>query len=150
MAWHWLTTAADGASNSATGINSFFTTLRRKPRPTDRKGRSAVEALLKDRTCMTHGRDVVADAANQGWALAYALAWLSVSGGNSVMPPWVRHQFPEAGALIKRLRDTACSDPSCAWCAEKHDARAELKRWFGFDAFRPEPAGPDGSPMQQA
>ncbi|MBK6974202.1 MAG: RecQ family ATP-dependent DNA helicase [Sterolibacteriaceae bacterium] len=150
LAWHWLTTAADGASNSATGINSFFTTLRRKPRPTDRKGRSAVEALLKDRTCMTHGRDVVADAANQGWALAYALAWLSVSGGNSVMPPWVRHQFPEAGALIKRLRDTACSDPSCAWCAEKHDARAELKRWFGFDAFRPEPAGPDGSPMQQA
>lgn len=99
---------------------------------------------------MTHGRDVLANATRHSWAMAYALGWLSVSGGNSVMPPWVRHQFPEAGALIKRLRDTACSDSSCPWCTERHNARAELKRWFGFDAFRPEPAAPDGSPMQQA
>ena len=49
--------------------------------------------------------------AEHGWALAYALAWLSVSGGNSVMPPWVRHQFPEAGQLVRRLRDEACADP---------------------------------------
>jgi ATP-dependent DNA helicase RecQ len=150
LAWHWLTTAANGTTESNTGINAFFTTLRRKPRPTDQEGRRAVETLLADRTCITHGRELLADATRQGWAMAYALAWLSVSGGNSVIPPWVRHQFPEAGALIKRLRDTACCDPSCSWCTERHNARAELKRWFGFDAFRPEPAGPDGSPMQQA
>ncbi|MDD1612613.1 MAG: RecQ family ATP-dependent DNA helicase, partial [Methylococcaceae bacterium] len=27
-------------------------------------------------------------------ALAYCLAWLRVAGGNSVLPPWVRLQFP--------------------------------------------------------
>ena len=43
--------------------------------------------------------------ARHGWPLAYALAWLSVAGGNSVMPPWVRHQFPDAGHLVRRLRD---------------------------------------------
>ena len=90
------------------------------------------------------------DAARHGWALAYALAWLSVSGGNSVMPPWVRHQFPEAGRLVRRLRDVACEAPTCAWCRERHDARKELARWFGFDGFRPEPASADGRPMQQA
>ena len=47
-------------------------------------------------------------AHKNGWEMAYALAWLSVSGGNSVMPPWVRHQFPGAGRLVRRLRDTAC------------------------------------------
>jgi ATP-dependent DNA helicase RecQ len=82
--------------------------------------------------------------------LAYALAWLSVAGGNSVMPPWVRHQFPQAGMLIKRLRDTACADPACQWCREKHNARKELAHWFGFAEFRPEPADDDGRPLQQS
>ena len=66
------------------------------------------------------------------------------------MPPWVRHQFPEAGGLVRRLRDTACNDPACGWCRERHDARKELARWFGFGDFRPEPKDGDGRPMQRA
>ena len=62
----------------------------------------------------------------------------------------MRHQFPEAGELVRRLRDTACADPACVWCSEMHDARKELKRWFGFDDFRPEPRDDDGRPMQRA
>ena len=90
------------------------------------------------------------DAAQQGWELAYTLAWLSVAGGSSVMPPWVRHQFPGAGRLVRRLRDNACSDPDCDWCRERHDVRRELSRWFGFDDFRPEPTYEYGRPMQQS
>ena len=92
------------------------------------------------------------NAAHFGWPLnAYALAWLSVSGGNSVMPPWVRFQFPEAGRLVRRLRDAACTDPECGWCRERHDPHKELRRWFGFDDFRPEPRDDDaGRPMQQS
>jgi ATP-dependent DNA helicase RecQ len=66
-----------------------------------------------------------------------------------VLPPWVRHQFPGAGVLIRRLRDQACGQPDCAWCSEHHDASRELAHWFGFTGFRPEPAGADGRPMQQ-
>lgn len=33
---------------------------------------------------------------------------------------------------------------------ERHDATRELKRWFGFDEFRPGPSMEDGRPMQQA
>ena len=90
------------------------------------------------------------DADSQDWELAYALAWLSVAGGNSVMPPWVRYQFPGAGRLVRRLRDTACTDPGCDWCRKRHDATRELTRWFGYDSFRPEPADEDGRPMQQS
>lgn len=74
-------------------------------------------------------------------ALAYVLAWLRVSGGNSVLAPWVRHQFPDVGRLISELRDTACGQPHCTYCATTHDPRHELKRYFGFDDFRYERPG---------
>ena len=146
LAWHWLTTV-DGA---VSGLNAFFSTLRRKPRPADAEACAAIEQRLSGHACLTHGREVLAEAEKLSWGLAYALAWLSVSGGNSVMPPWVRHQFPEAGVLVRRLRDAACDDPDCAWCRERHDAQKELARWFGFSEFRPEPVGEDGRPLQQA
>ena len=75
------------------------------------------------------------------WPLAYALAWLRVSGGNSVLAPWVRHQFPEVRRLIAELRDTPCGKKTCGYCTTTHDPRHELKRYFGFDDFRTEPDG---------
>ena len=213
-AWHWLTTE-DGERS---GFNTFFSSLRRKLRPSDAEAHRAIRRRLAGVVCRTReceiagepglgpvgqepdrspafraqehsgcgepqsrgAREVrgagpsgktpgelrseregegegegapvrVTGPGRHGWALAYALAWLSVSGGNSVMPPWVRHQFPEAGRLVRVLRDTACTDPACAWCRERHDARKELARWFGFEDFRPEPSDSDtGAPMQRA
>ncbi len=144
-AWHWLTTPDDGA-----GFDRVFTSLRRSRRPSDSEAHEAIRTRLAGNACRTHARNVVAEAARYGWALAYALAWLSVSGGNSVMPPWVRLQFPEAGRLVRRLRDDACTNAACEWCRERHDARKELGRWFRFPAFRPEPTDEIGRPMQQS
>ena len=98
------------------GLNAFFVTVRRRSRPTDDEALSAIAQRLAGQACVAQAYDILTDARRHGWALAYALAWLSVSGGNSVMPPWVRHQFPEAGAIIRRLRDTRCTDPTCDWC----------------------------------
>ena len=144
-AWHWLTIAKNGA-----GFDQVFASVRSSPRPSNVEADGVIRTLLAGAACQTHGRKVMTEAVGHGWALAYALAWLSVSGGNSVIPPWVRHQFPEVGRLVRRLRDTACADPSCKWCRERHDARKELTRWFGFADFRPEPADDDGRPMQQS
>jgi ATP-dependent DNA helicase RecQ len=146
LAWHWLT-AADGVRS---GLNAFFTTIRRQGRPADDAAHSAVARLLAGRGCAVHGREICRDAGRHGWALAYALSWLSVAGGNSVMPPWVRYQFPEAGRLVRLLRDTRCGDPACDWCSERHDAQKELARWFGFPDYRPEPADASGHPLQRA
>ena len=145
-AWHWLATTAPGGA----GFDAFFASVRDAPRPSDAEARAAIDKRLAGAACSSRCRTILADPARHGWALAYALAWLSVAGGDSVMPPWVRHQFPEAGVLVRRLRDTACDDPACAWCRERHDARKELARWFGFSDFRPEPKDGDGRPMQRA
>ena len=143
-AWHWLTGSNDGA-----GFDHLFAHLRQAPRPSDAEAHAAIERRLSGASCRTQAAAALEAAQRHPWELAYALAWLSVAGGNSVMPPWVRHQFPGAGRLVRRLRNTACTDDNCQWCRERHDARRELTRWFGFDDFRPEPAWEDGNPLQQ-
>lgn len=148
LAWHWLTTVTERAT---VGLNAFFMTLRRQTRPSEREARAAIERFLHGRGCPHHAQAILAGVEQQGWELAYALAWLAVAGGNSVMPPWVRHQFPQAAVLVHRLRDTACDTPDCAWCRERHDPVRELARWFpDIGGFRPEPAAADGQPLQQA
>ena len=144
-AWHWLTTAEDGG-----GFDRVFASLRRSRRPSNSEALDAIRARLGGIACRTHAREVMANVSTHSWPLAYALAWLSVSGGNSVMPPWVRHQFPEAGQLVRKLRDTPCTDTACIWCRERHDAQRELTRWFGFDRFRPKPTDENGQSMQQS
>ena len=144
-AWHWLSTT-DGSR----GFDRVFSSLRNSPRPSATEASDSIHRCLANNSCQICASEVIANTAQHGWALAYALAWLSVAGGSSVMPPWVRHQFPKAGRLITRLRDTACTDPACGWCRERHDARNELTRWFGFPDFRPEPSDENGQPMQRS
>ncbi len=145
IAWHWLTTA-DGGD----GFDLVFGSLRRSERPSDDEAHTAIHARLDGNSCRSQALDTIANAGTLGWPLAYVLAWLSVSGGNSVLPPWVRYQFPESGRLLRRLRDTACAEPTCDWCRERHDATKELARWFRYGSFRPEPTDEDGRPMQQS
>ena len=149
-AWHWLVVREPAGADRA--LDAFFAEVRGSRRPSDEEARAAIARRLAGAACAPRARDVVrgAAASESGWPLAYALAWLSVAGGNSVMPPWVRHQFPDAGNLVRRLRDTACTHPGCGWCRERHDAGRELARWFGFEDYRPEPADDDGRPMQRA
>ncbi|MYE86041.1 MAG: DEAD/DEAH box helicase, partial [Gammaproteobacteria bacterium] len=144
-AWHWLTTQ----SNPRHAFDRLFTEMRGAPRPTEAEARSAIDQCVRDKVCTTQSQAALIEA-QDGWPLAYALAWLTVAGGNSVMPPWVRHQFPKAGELVQRLRDRPCGNATCAWCRDRHNAVSELKRWFGYDSFRAEPATDDGGSMQQA
>ena len=160
-AWHWLVTPSPKGADRA--LDVVFSDFRDNAgRPSDAEAHAAIRRRFEGAGCAVqadevvgaqsdehaHARDAAATARSR-WSLAYALAWLSVAGGNSVMPPWVRHQFPEAGWLVRRLRDTACTEPACGWCRERHDPRKELKRWFGFTDFRPEPVDDAGRPMQR-
>ncbi len=81
---------------------------------------------------------------------AYGLAWLRVAGSNSVLPPWTRHQFPKIVPFLRALRDIPCGDPQCPYCRQIHDPDFQLKRFFGFDAFRGLPQTRDGESLQRA
>ena len=145
-AWHWLTTLENGE-----GFDMVFTSVRRSARPSDTEAHHAIQSRLSGIACRTHGREAMENAARHGWPLAYALAWLSVSGGNSVMPPWVRHQFPDAG----RVGSTACATPPVPIPAVNGAGSGttpgvSLPVGSALMNFRPEPADEDGRPMQQS
>ena len=169
-AYHWLTTL-DG--NGA--LDAFFTRAHRKLRLDAATALAAIAARLDGAGCRTTAARWLAELADlgetarlasldvsdglraepafarTGWTLAYTLAWLSVAGGNSVLPPWVRHQFPDSAARVRELRDRACADPACDWCGAQFNATRQLAHWFpAMPGFRPEPAAADGRPMQQA
>lgn len=144
-AYHYLTTTKPDHD----GFDAVFAYVRGAQRPGPVEAQMAVRSLLRGRACVHQIETVIPEAERNGWPLAYALSWISVAGGDSVMAPWVRHQFPEASQLVKRLRDTACTDPDCDWCRAQNDPDKLLKRWFGYDGFRAKPAGPDGRPLQE-
>lgn len=151
LAWHWLTTR----DRQSSGLNGFLMVMRRASAPSDVQAKAAIARLLDGVACRTASVSLIEEAAiaaeRVGWPLAYALAWLSVAGGNSVMPPWVRHQFPDARRIVRSLRDTPCNDDDCGWCRREHNALTQLQHWFGqpYD-FRPEPRdAASGQPLQK-
>ncbi|WP_051305435.1 RecQ family ATP-dependent DNA helicase [Desulfogranum mediterraneum] len=81
--------------------------------------------------------------------LAYVTAWLTVAGGNSVLPPWVRHHFPRIGPILQRLRAHNCRQPDCDYCRSHHNPRHFLHNFFGFEQFRPQPADQEGNSLQE-
>ncbi len=80
--------------------------------------------------------------------LAYVTAWLSVAGGNSVLPSWVRNRFPQISPILCRLREQSCSLASCSYCKAHHNPQYFLQNYFGFEDFRLQPAAEDGKSLQ--
>ena len=147
-AWHFLCTPDHKRQDAA--LDRVFCELRGAERPSKQEAKRLILARLAGKACSSVAEKLADKSNRHGWPLAYALAWLSVAGGNSVMPPWVAHQFPLAKRLVRDLRDKACGRPSCAWCRARHDARQELRRWFGFEGYREEPKHTDGRSMQES
>ncbi len=144
--YHWLTTRAGDSA----AFDAFFFALRGQTAPEEAMVQQHMHGFLAGKACMTFGQKAIDNAGGLGWSLAFAFAWLSVAGGNSVVPPWVSHQFPKVRETIRRLRDVPCDDPACAWCTSRHDATQELRRWFpSLDGFRPEPVNEEGKPLQE-
>lgn len=144
-AYHYLATSLPANE----GFDAVFAHVRGAQRPSTIEGQTAIRGLLKGQACEHQIETVIPEAESDGWPLAYALSWISVAGGDSVMAPWVRHQFPEASQIVRRLRDKPCNDQYCRWCRTQNDPKGLLDRWFGFPDFRPKPVGPDGRPLQE-
>ena len=146
---HFLLTTENGK-----GVANFFATLRRSLRPTLEEAQAAWLRATADKACRAGQQRIVADCLpDPAWhkPLAFALAWLRVAGGNSVLPPWVSRTFPKTREILAALRDVPCSDPECAWCLEQHDLLQMLQRYFpGIDNFRAKPATREGKSLQRA
>lgn len=145
---HFLLTAENGK-----GMANFFATLRGAFRPSLSEAEAAWRRACDGRVCKTGQEQLVScylPDAEWHKPLAYVLAWLRVSGSNSVLPPWVSITFPKTREAIAMLRDMPCSDPACCWCQEQHNLLELLPRYFpGITQFRATPMTADGKSLQQ-
>ena len=146
-AYHYLSTRMERAG----GFDAVFRYVRGRECPDYEQACQAILRLLDGRACGVRIEQALTrlSSPQNGWPMAYALSWITVASGDSVMPPWVRAQFREASLIVKHLRDTSCKDPACAWCAEQNDPVRALERWFGFPGFRAKPVDPEGRPLQE-
>ncbi len=135
------------------GLSTVLTELSGRQPMTGSRALSYVATSLAGKICRTGLRRLAAaelkDPVRKP-ALGYAVAWLQVAGGNSVLPPWVRHQFPATVTLLNALREQPCADPDCIYCIETHAPRRQLFKWFRFEGFRPEPKDETGNSLQEA
>ena len=146
-AYHFLATRDENTD----GFDAVFRHVRGCAAPDHDETCAAIRRLLDGQVCAHRLEQTLERQSNPhlGWSMAYALSWISVAGGDSVMPPWVRLQFREAAMIVKHLRDSRCSRTDCEWCAETGDPVRALDRWFGFPSFRPEPIDQEGRPLQE-
>ena len=93
--------------------------------------------------------EVLLDAA-QRQALAFCAAWLPVAGANSVVPGWVRRQFPQVPEILHRLREVPCKNSECQYCIQNHNPIEALQRYFDFPSFRATPSTAEGNSLQES
>lgn len=108
-----------------------------------------------NRCCATRLQVLVASIVTSAdghdpWSVAFALGWIRVAEGNSILPHWVFHELPAVRALIAELREIDCAQPNCPYCRQNHNPEALLSAFFGKPSFRPHPTTADGSSLQRA
>ncbi|MBE2244527.1 MAG: RecQ family ATP-dependent DNA helicase [Burkholderiaceae bacterium] len=111
-------------------------------------------ASFGPRCCATRlarlGDGDFADTPEHRFALALALGWIRVAGGNSVLPIWVHQSLPLVRMLVTELREKDCQEPACSYCRAQHNPEHLLDLNFGHTAFRASPRAPDGTSLQRA
>lgn len=110
------------------GFDQLFTSVRGRTKPNMEEARGAIQRLLDGAACSSM-LSITLDQLNDtslGWPMAYALSWISVAGGDSVMPPWVRAQFSDAARIVRKLRDNNCGDDGCRYCSINNDPKKAL------------------------
>ena len=99
------------------------------------------KALNNGRCCLKQLPSL--DEPDDFLVLMYIHSWLNVAGADSVLPYWLCHRFPQIRSSLYQMRVSHCGSDECVFCNETHSPTNALKRFFGFDSFRPIPSAPD-------
>ncbi|MEO9887061.1 MAG: RecQ family ATP-dependent DNA helicase [Balneola sp.] len=93
-----------------------------------------VNGLLKDKMCQSV--DLEHLIASHPVELAYVLAILRFDNNESILPSWVRLQYPNSEIILDKLRFTVCGQSECSYCSKTLDPKSALQTYFGYTDFR--------------
>ncbi|MBQ6696947.1 MAG: RecQ family ATP-dependent DNA helicase [Lachnospiraceae bacterium] len=101
-----------------------------------------IQQVYKDKICANANVGVIIK--KYPIELAYCLAVIATGDKESLIPYWVQKNYPKVNVIYWYLRGTPCKD-GCSYCRENFDIHIQLKKKFGYDAFR----SYDGEPLQE-
>lgn len=67
---------------------------------------------------------------------SFLLTLFHEEGPSDFVPHWVRYQYPHLESILHRRRLVPCGSSQCPYCSEQLNSTKQLKKWFGFKAFR--------------
>jgi len=143
--------SAKGGLNDYYGTSLIFDNLIFDQSVSLKEAKNCFLKLVEGKTCSSAASEICDEFVNSLKAILipYCVAWLQVSGGNSVLSGWVRHRFSEVSSVLSRLREMPCDKEDCPYCSKNHNPKRQLKQFFGFDDFRSKPEAEDGSSLQK-
>lgn len=108
------------------GIATLLSQIREATAPATAAASHIVTNRFADRCCTTRLRALSLDISRSSdsgdpWSVAFALSWIRVAGGNSILPHWVFHELPAVRQLIAELREIDCGHQDCLYCRHNHD-----------------------------
>jgi ATP-dependent DNA helicase RecQ len=163
-AWHSLAVAAGAEPDLAAfyafclqslpGLCGALTGLAGRPPLAVAEARAFVARSCRGQACaaaLAERAEAELAHAEARPAWGFAVAWLRVAGGRSVVPHWVAARHPHTLELLDALRGRPCAGAACAYCSEHHSLEAQLALYFApFSSFRALPAAADGGSLQRA
>jgi ATP-dependent DNA helicase RecQ len=138
-------------------LDELFKAVRGAGSPANQDATRSALSIFRGKCCLTGLRRAAETFSKSSpetqedlKTLAYALGWIRVSGGNSVIPLWVMESMPAVRQHVARLREEDCGDPACGYCVEQHNPENLLQSYFQKPNFRDKPASPNGTSLQRA
>ena len=104
--------------------------------------------MLNEEICSNIDLELFAGSSPIG--LAYVFTLLKLGDSDTVLPPWVRFEFPEAEKILNEIRFNSCNDPKCSYCQNKLNPRKALQEYFNYSDFRKFEEKRDVSLQEQA
>ncbi len=136
-------------------MSTLLLQVREETSPSGEEAGRLIAGRFVERCCITRLSELADAVAGSSdghdpWPVAFALGWIRIAGGNSILPHWVFHELPAVRELIAELREINCGQPSCSYCRQNHHPESLLLALFGKPSFRAHPAAPDGTSLQRA
>jgi ATP-dependent DNA helicase RecQ len=73
---------------------------------------------------------------NHPIGLAYVFTLLKLGDKDAVLPPWVKHEYPEAEQILNDIRFNYCNAENCHYCENKLNPKKALFEYFNYPDFR--------------
>src|SRR5690606_20417259 len=109
---------------------------------------TSIKSLIEEQICSTVDLDF--HQKHHPVELAYVFTLLRLGDTDTVLPPWVKYEFPESEKILNHIRFNSCGKENCTYCSQKLNPKKALFEYFNYKDFRKFEEGREISLQEEA